>query len=248
MEIDALSIPFGETDDGPESPPDALCRSAGLLGAGSLSRAFAADQGSPKKILFFTKSSRFIHPVVQRKRGQPGLGRTKILTAIGKEHGFEVHATKDGREFEPDKIGQWDGFVFETTGDPDRPRRRQDPADVEGRQSRLPRRDPPGQGFVGMHLRHRHVPWTQGGSARSYIEMIGGEFIVHGDQQKSRLVVVDPDFRGPSWLGSSFEILDEWYCLAKNLRDDLHVIIVQDTERMEKTKGSNKAYDRPNFP
>ena len=55
----------------------------------------------------------------------------RILTEIGKEHGFEVVASKDGRLFDPDKIGQWDAFAFETTGDlttAGRPTRR--PADV----------------------------------------------------------------------------------------------------------------------
>ena len=33
-----------------------------------------------------------------------------------------------------------------------------------------------------------------------YIEMIGGEFIVHGDQQESRLLVVDPAFPGAASL------------------------------------------------
>lgn len=219
---------------------------AGLLGAGSLSRAFAADQGSPKKILFFTKSSRFIHPVVQRKGDSLALAE-RILTAIGKEHGFEVHATKDGREFEPDKIGQWDGFVFETTGDLTVPGDdKTPPMSKEGKAAFLDAIHQ-GKGFVGMHCATDTFHGPKDGPLDPYIEMIGGEFIVHGDQQKSRLVVVDPEFPGAKALGSSFEILDEWYAL-KNFRDDLHVIIVQDTEKMEKTKGSNKAYDRPNFP
>ena len=40
----------------------------------------------------------------------------RILSEIGKEHGFEVVVSKDGRLFEPDQIGQWDAFVFYTTG------------------------------------------------------------------------------------------------------------------------------------
>ena len=77
--------------------------------------------------------------------------------------------------------------------------------------------------------------------------MIGGEFIVHGQQQKARIDVADPTFPGAERFGSSFEILDEWYAL-KNFQDDLHVILVQNTEDMEKTKGGDRAYNRPNFP
>lgn len=219
---------------------------AGLLGAGSLSRALAADQGSPKKVLFFTKSSRFIHPVVKRNGDKPALAE-RILTEIGKEHGFEVHATKDGREFEPDKIGQWDAFAFETTGDLTVPGDdKSPPMSKEGKAAFLDAIRQ-GKGFVGMHCATDTFHSPANGPLDPYIEMIGGEFIVHGAQQKTRIVVADPAFPGAKAFGDSFEILDEWYAL-KNFQKDLHVILVQDTSTMEKTKGSNKAYDRPNFP
>ena len=80
-------------------------------------RALAAQKGGPtKKVLFFTKSGGFPHSVVTRKDGKPALAE-RVLTEIGKEHGFEVVASKDGRMFDPDKIGQWDAFAFQTTGD-----------------------------------------------------------------------------------------------------------------------------------
>src|SRR3954451_5809317 len=90
---------------------------AALLGAPAMRRVLAQDtKGSPKKVLFFTKSSGFQHPVIARKQDKPGLAE-RILTEIGKEHGFEVVASKDGRLFDPDKIGQWDAFAFYTTLD-----------------------------------------------------------------------------------------------------------------------------------
>src|ERR1700760_5107952 len=92
-----------------------LAGGAAWLGAGALSRGLAQTQKSTKKVLFFTKSSGFPHPVVNGKNG-PGLAE-RILTEIGKEHGFEVVVSKDGRLFEPDVIGQWDAFAFETTRD-----------------------------------------------------------------------------------------------------------------------------------
>ncbi|MBV8556602.1 MAG: hypothetical protein JO116_13655, partial [Planctomycetaceae bacterium] len=84
-----------------------LAAGAALVTPEPLDRALAADKGSPKKVLFFTKSSGFQHSVIARKDGKPGLAE-QILTAIGKEHGFEVVASKDGRLFDPDEIGQWD--------------------------------------------------------------------------------------------------------------------------------------------
>ena len=75
-----------------------------------MSRALAADKGSLKKVLFFTKSSGFQHSVIARKDGKLGLAE-RVLTEIGKEHGYEVVASKDGRMFDPDKIGEWDAFA-----------------------------------------------------------------------------------------------------------------------------------------
>src|SRR4051794_12537309 len=45
---------------------------AALLGAPALNRALAADKASPRKVLFFTKSSGFQHSVVTRKDGKLG--------------------------------------------------------------------------------------------------------------------------------------------------------------------------------
>ena len=93
-----------------------LAGGAAWLGAGAMGRVLARPQGATKKVLFFIKSAGFPHSVVTRKGEKPSLAE-QILTKAGKEHGFEVVATKDGRMFEPDKIGEWDAFVFETTGD-----------------------------------------------------------------------------------------------------------------------------------
>jgi type 1 glutamine amidotransferase len=219
---------------------------AGLIGAGSMPRVFAADKASPKKVLFFTKSSGFEHSVIKRNGERLSLAE-RILTEIGKENGFEVVATKDGREFEPGKIGQWDAFAFETTGDLTVPGTdKNPPMSKEGKAAFLDAIRQ-GKGFVGMHCATDTFHSPQGGPLDPYIEMIGAEFIVHGAQQKTRIIVVDPEFPGAKAFGPSFEILEEWYAL-KNFQPDLHVILVQDTGTMEATKGNNKAYDRPNFP
>jgi uncharacterized protein len=219
---------------------------AALIGGTAWKPSLAADKGGPKKVLFFTKSSGFQHSVIARKDGKLGLAE-RILTEIGKEHGFEVVASKDGRLFDPDKIGEWDAFAFETTGDLTTPGTHKDgePMSADGKKAFLDAIRG-GKGFVGMHCATDtfHSPK---GSLDPYIEMIGGEFIRHGDQQMSRIDVADPGFPGAGSFGRSFEIKDEWYAL-KNFQDDLHVIMVQNTKDMEKTKGGNIVYDRPNFP
>ncbi len=217
-----------------------LAAGAGLLGAGTLNRVLAADKGSPKKVLFFTKSSGFQHSVITRKDGKLSLAE-RILTEIGKEHGFEVVASKDGRLFDPDKIGEWDAFAFQTTGVlTEAGTDKTPPMSTDGKKAFLDAIRG-GKGFIGMHCATDtfHSP---PGTIDPYIDMIGGEFIVHGAQQVSTLLVADPEFPGAKAFGSSIKINDEWYA-QKNLADNLHVILAHDTAGMQ-----GKMYERPNFP
>lgn len=231
---------------------DLLLAGAGAawLGAGAFSRALGATARAPKKILYFTKSSGFQHSVVARK-GEAPAHSEKILADIGKEHGFEVVASKDGRLFEPDKIGEWDGFVFCTTGDLTTPGTdKAPPLSAEGEKAFYDAVRK-GKGFIGMHCAtdtFGHHGARNKGADDPYIRMIGGEFVSHGPQQVAVMEVVDPKFPGmPGGFGkaSSFKINDEWYAL-KNHPDDLHVILVQKTEGM--TSGPRKEYDRPDYP
>jgi type 1 glutamine amidotransferase len=227
-----------------------LAAGAGLwLGAESASRLLAAPTGDRKKVLFFIKSAGFPHSVVTRQGGQPSLAET-VLKEIGDSHGFEVVATKDGGVFEPDKIGQWDAFVFETTGDLTTrgDSEKSDPISPEGEKA-LYDAIKGGKGFIGMHCAtdtfgHHHG--RNKGADDPYIQMIGGEFVSHGAQQEVRIEIADPAFPGVAdgfgKAGSSFQIQDEWYSL-KNMPDDLHVIFVQVTDGM---KGHD--YERPNYP
>lgn len=225
-----------------------LASGAALLGPAVAGRVLAADdKGTPKKVLFFTKSSGFQHSVITRKDGKLSLAE-RTLTELGKKHGFEVVASKDGTMFDPDKIGQWDAFAFETTGvlTEEGPHKDGPPMSKDGKKAFLDAIHS-GKGFVGMHCAtdtfHSH-----GSEIDPYIEMIGGEFISHGDQQKVKLDITDPTFPGVDGFGTaSFDILDEWYAL-KNFADNLHVILAHDTATFGKKQGGNKVYDRPNFP
>ena len=225
-----------------------LAAGAGWLGAGSINRLLAQGKGAAKKVLFFTKSSGFPHSVINRKGDKLGMAE-RILTEIGKDHGFEVVASKDGRLFEPDQIGQWDAFVFETTGDLTTPGTdKTPPISAEGEKAFYDAIRG-GKGFMGMHCAtdtFGHHGKRNKGAADPYIQMIGGEFIVHGEQQLSRIDIVSPTFpgiaKGFGASGPSFTIKDEWYAL-KNFADDLHVILVQGTEGMK-----GHMYERPNFP
>ncbi len=227
-----------------------LLRASGvaLLGAGSLNRVLAREaKGGTKKVLFFTKSSGFQHSVIARKGDEPAMAE-RILTDLGKEHGFEVVASKDGRMFDPDKIGQWDAFVFETTGDLTKEGTDKTPPISEDGEKAFHDAVRSGKGFLGMHCATDTFGHHRGkGADDPYIQLIGGEFAGHGDQQEAVISIADPGFPGAKGFGAdSFKLNDEWYT-QKNLADDLHVIFVQETEGMKKT-GGNKQYDRPKYP
>ncbi len=224
-----------------------LAGGAAWLGAGALASAKASALKAPKKILFFTKSSGFPHSVVAR-HGDELAHAEKILTEIGKEHGFNVVASKDGRLFEPDQIAQWDGFVFYTTGDLTVPGTdKTPPISAEGEKAFYDALKG-GKGFIGMHCAadtFGHFKPRDKGADDPYIQMIGGEFYSHGAQQEVTIDVADAAFPGLAdgfGASSSFKLTDEWYAL-KHQPDDLHVILVQKTGGMK-----GPMYDRPDYP
>ncbi len=208
---------------------------------------WAASSRRKPHVLFFTKSSGYEHAVVRRQGGQLAHAE-RVLTELGKRSGFEVTATKDGRIFDGD-LSKFDVIFFYTTGDLTQPGTdKQPPISAKGLQN-LFRAVKNGTGFMGSHCasdtfhspgaRHENQPIDQ---RTPYVRMLGGEFIVHGRQQKATMRVVDRKFPGCGSMGSSFELLEEWYAL-KNFAPDLHVILVQETRGMV-----GPMYHRPPYP
>ncbi len=74
-----------------------------------------------------------------------------------------------------------------------------------------------------------------------YIQMLGGEFIVHGAQQPAVLKAVDTKFPGAAALDNA-SFVEEWYSL-KNFAPDLHVILTQNCEGMK-----GPMYQRAPYP
>jgi type 1 glutamine amidotransferase len=220
---------------------------AGLAGAALLGGAARAEEKpkKPRKLLLFTKSSGFEHSVIKRQDGSLGHAE-RILSDLGKKHGFEVTATKDGRVFDED-LGPYDAFFFYTSGDLTKPGTdKQPPMSEKGKQALLDA-VAGGKGFAGSHCASDsfHTPGSRFENQEKkdpYIAMLGGEFIRHGPQQKARMRVVSPRFPGLEGAGEGFVLHEEWYSL-KNFAPDLHVILVNETEGMQ-----GKDYQRPPFP
>lgn len=222
------------------------------LGGFPLGWAAAAD--APKRrILMYTKSQGFEHSVVARKNGVPLSLAETIVTDLGKKLGFDVTCTKDGRIFVNDDLSKYDAFFFQTQGNLfQEGKDKEPPMTAEGKQALL-KAVSSGKGFVGCHC--ASDTFHSKGDSRStqppdqrdpYIAMVGGEFIVHGSQQKAWMRVIDNNFPGAKNL-KDFNLLEEWYAL-KNFAPDLHVILAMDTEGMKKDSGGDVAYDRPKFP
>jgi uncharacterized protein len=220
-----------------------LALAAALVAPMAVRTTAAADKDTPKKVLFFTKSSGFPHSVVKRN-GDELSHAEKILIRIGKAHGIEVVASKDGGMFDSDKIGQFDAFVFYTTGNLTQAGTDGTPPISPQGMKNLYNAVKDGKGFMGFHCatdtfgHHRNQ-----GADDPYIKLIGGEFAGHGPQQVATIEVVDPKFPGMHGFGSGkFKLEDEWYS-QKYLSDDIHVVTVIETAGM---RGND--YARPSFP
>ncbi|HET6251455.1 MAG TPA: ThuA domain-containing protein [Tepidisphaeraceae bacterium] len=74
-----------------------------------------------------------------------------------------------------------------------------------------------------------------------YIQMLGGEFIIHGAQQPAVLKCVDPKFPGAEAFNNA-SFVEEWYSL-KNFAPDLHVILTQHCDSMK-----GPMYQRQPYP
>jgi len=205
----------------------------------------AAGEKKQQKVLYFSRSAGFEHGAVKVVNGRPSIS-DRILTELGKRHGFEVVCTKDGRVFDGD-LDQYDAIAFYTSGVLTEPNKaKTPPMSVEGKEKLL-RVIAEGKGFIGLHAAtdsfhskgERNQNQTE---VDPYIAMIGGEFIVHGAQQEATIRAASRRFPGVKKFGRVQKLEEEWYTL-KNFAKDLHVILIEDNEGME-----GDCYQRPPFP
>ena len=80
-------------------------------------RAGSSVPATPRKrVLFFTKSSGYEHPVAYRNGAFPCFLETEMLQ-FGSDHEIDFDFCKDGSIFSADEIAKYDAFVFYTSGD-----------------------------------------------------------------------------------------------------------------------------------
>jgi type 1 glutamine amidotransferase len=217
-------------------------------------RAAVTANAPKRKILFFTKSSGFEHPVIKRAADGGPSHAEKVLTELAPAHNWEFVFSKDGSLFSADYLKQFDALFFYSTGNLCEPGTDKQPPMTEAGKQALLDYVASGKGFIGSHSasdtfhtlneskkgpdRYKNF----GEAADPYVKMLGGEFIKHGAQQKATMRCVDAKFPGLEKYAAGFDLNEEWYSL-KDFRDDLHVLLVQETETM---KGIE--YQRPAFP
>jgi len=204
-----------------------------------------ADEPGRKKVLFLTKSSGYEHSSIRREGGALSYAEHALIE-LGKKNGFDVEATKDASMFDGD-LSPYAAFAFYTTGDLTQPGNdKHPPMSPTGKRAMLDAIRA-GKGFVGFHC--ASDTFHSAGEANKnqvrkdpYIEMIGGEFITHGAQQKARMRAVDVAFPGMQSLQDGFTMHEEWYSL-KNFAPDMHVLLVIETAGM-----NGDGYQRAPYP
>lgn len=228
-------------------------KTAGMISAAmTLPTSFAFGQEKKtKRILYFDRSNGYVHPpTVDRPDGTTVCG--EALKALGEKLGFEVDCSKDCLLFDGD-LSKYDAYVFYTCGELDKPDGAGKPGMTERGIFNFYNSIRNGAGFIGIHS--AADTWKTPGSGfenqpksarREYINMLGGQFIVHGAQQKTTLKVAEKNLPWLSTKGDSIEYFDEWYTL-KNFNSDIHVILVQETGGMN-IDGHNGCYNRPAYP
>jgi type 1 glutamine amidotransferase len=228
----------------------ATAAGTGLLVSGSLLGA------KRKSVLLFTKSSGWEHDVVKNTGGKASIVERAIRT-LGANHGFDVTATKDGRIFDSSGLRGYAAVFFFTSGDllqsatDGNP-----PMTPQGKQALLDAVQH-GLGFVGVHSAsdtfhtlpdppdrsNRYS--AHGEQSDPYLRMLGGEFIIHGQNprlQTAKVIVSDPNFPGLQGVASPVSFNEEWYSL-KDYSPDLHVILTLDTRDMK-----DECYQRALYP
>lgn len=256
-----------------EDVSDQLRMPAGLALGGSavvsrtameaLLQSADAAPAKRKRVLFFTRSQGFAHTVVTRQSPDELAHAERIFKELAQREGYDVTVSKDGRLFEAGQIEQWDGFAFYTSGvltKAEGERENSDktpPLSPAGLEALFKAIDS-GKGLLGFHstttivtrrpeqlLRPIDAPPEE---IDPFVQLVGGEFVGHGKQQKATLRVASRALPGLTDLQDIEQLHEEWYA-TNNLAPDMHVFLVQDTASMFDEQGQrNPLYNRAPYP
>ncbi|HEY8749297.1 MAG TPA: ThuA domain-containing protein [Tepidisphaeraceae bacterium] len=217
-----------------------LLKGAGIATAGLLASPllnWASAQGQTKKMLFFSRSQTYEHSAITRpKKDQEAMSfAEKFMIDFGKKVNLEVTCSKDGGLFTAEGLAKFDVIMFYTTGQLEKPGDPKNGASnnkpmPEGGKQALLDAIAGGKGFLGVHS--ATDTWDKNpGPVDPYIKMIGGEFVIHHQQEKCEIQAIEHNWGTIKDL-QTFTKNEEWYRLH-NIAPDLHVIAVQNTKSMK---------------
>ena len=209
---------------------------------------FSADK---PKVLFFTKSSGFQHPIIKVVNGKPSLAQG-FLAPVADELGIEIVHSKDGGLISAENLKQYAAVIFYTSGDLGTVGK-MDKAPIvtkQGKQDLLDAVASGKLGFIGIHSASDCYHTSKqkadrykndGDKLDPYLKLVGAEFIAHDKQEHAIIVNHDPQFPGNTFPRRSQQ-KNEWYS-QKDFADNLHVILSLDGTGMV-----GPHYKRPEFP
>ena len=198
-----------------------------LHGGGPMEISFKdirIEEIQPKKILFVTHSAGFRHGSIPTAH--------KVLTKVGLDSGyFEVTATNDTDQINPEGLKKYDGVAFYTTGDKKQFRL------SEANRDYFINWVKEGHAFAGFHsATDTYKDWEP------YWDMIGGSFDGHPWHEDVTIDVEDPSHPSALHLDTQWTIKDEIYQFRNYNRDRIHVILSMNPKSV-KGKGKRKDGD-----
>lgn len=212
--------------------------------------AAAAVAANPPRVLFLSKSSGYEHSSIARGEGRSS-HVDRVLEKLAATHVFGLVAAKDASLITASELANIDAVIFYTTGDLTQPGSKdglfggdgEPPMKSEG-VADLIRWVEEGGAFLGFHPAADtfHDP---SGKPSPYIELLGGEFLTHGQLFAGRLRIVDPDHPTMAHVPQAWTWMDEWYVFKNYNVDRIHVLALLETSS---DPLGQETYKRPPYP
>ena len=207
--------------------------------------SFAQDV-SPPRILFFSRSEGFEHSAVLQKGGNPSVAE-KALGELAAQEQAPFTSTKDGTKITAENLKNYDLVIFYTQGDLTKsPSKDGAPPVTEKGVSDLVEWVKNGGRFMGFHSASDTMHTPKGGEVTPYLKMVGGEFTGHGPQFQGTVKIVDPAHPAMANIPQDWKFLEEWYMFNNFNKDSIRVLALLDPGAAVRAK--EKSYDIPNYP
>jgi len=166
--------------------------------------ALAADP--PRVLVYTTNGKGYVHD-----------NRAASVAAIkkmGEENNFAVDSADNPSVLTDENLKRYKVIVFSNTNN--------ETCGTEEQKAAFQRFIHAGGGFVGIHSAsgsERQWPW--------YWALLGGKFVRHAAFQPFTLKVMDPQHPSTSFLGESWNWLDEFY-YVDHMNPELHILLAGD--------------------